>query len=51
MWIDTEIMVHIYNGMLLSFNKECIWDSPDEVDEPGTYCTEWSMSEEKDKYY
>ena len=42
MWIDTEIVVHIYNGMLLSFNKECIWDSPDEVDEPRT---EWNKSE------
>ena len=44
-WMDTEIVVHIYNGMLLSFKKEHIWVSPNEVDEPRAYCTEWSKSE------
>ena len=43
--MDTEIVVHIYNEMLLSFKKECIWVSPNEMDEPRAYCTEWSKSE------
>ena len=42
-------MVHIYNGILLSHKKERIWVSPNEVDEPRAYDTEWSKSE-KNKY-
>ena len=38
-------MLHIYNGVLLSHKKECIWVSSNEVDEPRTYYTEWSKSE------
>ena len=48
-WMDTETVVHIYNGILLSYKKECIQVSPNEVDEPRTYYIEWSKSE-KDKY-
>ena len=48
-WMDKEVVVHIYNGKLLSHKKEYIWVSSDEVDEPRTYYTEWSESEEKDK--
>ena len=44
-WMDTEIVEHIYNRMLLSFKKEGIWVSPNEVDGPRAYCTEWSKSE------
>ena len=44
-WIDKEAVVHIHNGLLLSYKKECIWVSYNEVDEPGAYCTEWSKSE------
>ena len=40
-----EVVVHIYNGILLSYKKECIWVSSNEVDEPGAYYTEWSKSE------
>ena len=32
-------------NMLLSHKKECIWVSPNEVDESRTYFTEWSKSE------
>ena len=46
-WMDKEIVVHIYNGILLSYKKEHIWVNPNEVDEPRPYCTEWSQ---KDKY-
>ena len=42
-WI--KVVVHIYNGILLSHKKEHIWVSSDEVDEPRTYYTEWSESE------
>ena len=34
-----EAVVHIYNGILLSHNKECTWVSLNEVDEPRAYYT------------
>ena len=40
-------MVYIPNGILLSYNKEHIWVSSNEVDETGAYYTEWSKSETK----
>ena len=43
--MDQEVVVHTHNGMLLSYKKECIWVSSNEVDEPGAYYTEWSKSE------
>ena len=44
-WTDTEIVVRKYNGVLLSYKKECIWVSSNEVDETRTYYTEWSKPE------
>ena len=44
-WMDTEIVVRIYNGILLSYKKECIWVSPNEVDEPRAYYAERIKSE------
>ena len=38
-------MAYIYNRILLSYNKEHISVSPNEVDKPRAYCTEWSKSE------
>ena len=35
------------NGILISYEKECIWISSNEVDETGAYYTEWSKSERK----
>ena len=32
-WMNKEAVVHIYNGILLSHKKECIWVSSNEVDE------------------
>ena len=32
-WMDKNVVVHIHNGILLSYNKECIWVSSNEVDE------------------
>ena len=43
--MNKEIVVHIYNGKLLSRKKEHIWVSSNEVDEPRAYHTEWRKSE------
>ena len=43
--MDKEAVVHIYNAILLSHTKECIWLSSNEVDERRAYYTEWSKSE------
>ena len=40
-----EAAKYMYNGILLSHKKEHTWVSTNEVDEPRTYYTEWSMSE------
>ena len=50
-WMDKEVVVHIHNGILLSSKKECVWFSSNEVDEPGTYYTEWSKSERRQILY
>ena len=42
-------MVHIHNGILVSYKKECIWVSSSEMDEPRAYYTKLSKSE-KEKY-
>ena len=42
--MDKGIVVHIHNGILLSYKKECIWVSSNEVDESGAYYTEQSKS-------
>ena len=40
-------MVHIHRGILLTYSKEHVWISSDEVDETGACYTEWSKSEIK----
>ena len=45
--MDKKVVVHIHNGILLSYLKECIWISSNEVDETGAYYTEWSKPERK----
>ena len=51
-WMDKEVVVHIYDGILLSHKKEHIWISANEVSEPRAYYTEWSKSErEKQIWY
>ena len=42
--MDKEVVLHIYNGILLSCKKKCIWVSCNEVDETGDYYTVWSKS-------
>ena len=46
-WMDKEIVVHIHSVILLSYIKEHIWVSSNEVSEIGVYYTEWSKSERK----
>ena len=43
--MDKEVVVHIHNRILLSYEKEGIWVSSNEVDEPRAYYTEWNKSE------
>ena len=40
-----KVVVHIYNEILLSYKKEWIWVSSNEVHEPRNYYTEQSKSE------
>ena len=43
--MDKEVVVHIHNGILLSYKSEWIWISSNEVDDTGAYYTEWSKPE------
>ena len=42
-------MVHTHNGILLSYKKEYIWVSSNEVDEPRLDYTEWNQLERERK--
>ena len=33
-WTDKEIVVHVFNGILLRHKKEHIWVNSNDVDEP-----------------
>ena len=44
-WVDKEVVVHIYNGIILSHKKEWIWVGWTETDEPRACYAEWSKSE------
>ena len=46
-WMDKKDVVHIHNGILLSYLKEYIWISSNEVAETRAYYTEWGKSERK----
>ena len=43
--MNKKVVVHIHNGLSLSYKKERIWVSSNEVDQPTAYYTEWSKSE------
>ena len=45
--MDKKAVVHIQNGILLSYYKENIWINSNEVDETGAYYIEWSKLERK----
>ena len=42
--MDKEVVVHIQNGLLFSYKKECIWVSSNEMDATGAYYTKLSKS-------
>ena len=44
-WMDQEDVEHKHKEILLTFKKDYIWLSSNEVDETGAYYTEWSKSE------
>ena len=62
-WMAKEHVVYIYmcvcvythtqayNEILLSHEKELIWVSSNEVDEPRAYYVEWSKSERERQIY
>ena len=45
--MDKEVMVHIHNGILLSYKKECIGVSSNEVNEPRACYTEYIFNFER----
>ena len=49
-WMDKEVVVYIHNGILLSYKKECIWVSSNEVDESRAILQSEVSQKEKDKY-
>jgi hypothetical protein len=40
--MDTENVVHLHNGILLSYFKKWIYEIPRQMDGPGGYHPEWS---------
>ena len=50
-WSDKEVVVHIHNGILLSYKKEHIWGSSNEVDELEPITQSEVSQKEKDKYH
>ena len=44
-WLNKTGVVHIHNGILLSYKKERIWVSSNEMDEPRAYYTVKSESQ------
>ena len=35
--MDNDVVVYVYNGLLLSYKKECMWVSSNEVGETEAY--------------
>ena len=48
-WMDKDVVIHLYNGILLSHKKEWIWVSYSELDEPRASYTKWSKSERENQ--
>ena len=44
-WMDKEVVVHMHNGIILTYNKKHIRVSTNEVDEPRAYYIALSKSE------
>ena len=43
--MDKEVVKHTHNGLLVNYEKKCIWVSSNEVGELRAYYTEWRKSE------
>ena len=50
-WMDKDVVVHKYNGILLSHKKDGICVSCCEMDEPRAWYTEWRKSEREKQIY
>ena len=50
-WLDKDVVVHKYNGILLSHKKDGICVSCGEMDEPRAWYTEWRKSEREKQIY
>ena len=50
-WMDKQVVVYIHNGILLSYKKEHIWVSSNEVDELEPIIQSEVSHKEKDKCY
>ena len=48
--MDKKAVVHIHNGILLSYSEECIWISFNEVDETGAIIQSEVSQNEKHQY-
>jgi hypothetical protein len=46
--MDTENVVHLHNGILLSYLKKWIYEIPRKMDGPGGYHPEWSNPNTKE---
>ena len=49
-WMDKEVVVHLYKGILLSHKKEHIWVSFNEVDNLEPIIKNEVSQKEKNKY-
>ena len=43
--MDKDVVVHVYNGILISYKMERIWVISSELDEARACYTEWNKSE------
>jgi hypothetical protein len=48
--MDTEIVVHLHNGVLLSYSKEWIYEIPRQMDGPGGHHPEWGNQSQKNTH-
>ena len=43
--MDKDVVVHVYNGILISYKRKQIWVISSELDEARAWYTEWNKSE------
>ena len=47
--MDKDVVVHVYNGMFISYKRERIWVISSELDEATACYTEWNKSERENQ--